>query len=119
MLSIAIITYNEEDNIRDALESVRWADEIVVVDSFSTDKTQEVCREYTDRVYSEEWAGFSAQKNRAIELTTQPWVLVLDADERVSDDLKAEIVRAISSPDSADGYYISRKNSFSGKWIKH
>ncbi len=119
MLSIAIITYNEENNIRDALESVSWADEIVVVDSFSTDKTLEICREYTDKIYSEEWAGFSAQKNRAIELTTQPWVLVLDADERVSEDLKSEIIRAISNPDPADGYYIARENYFSGRWIKH
>lgn len=119
MLSIAIITYNEEANIRDALESVRWADEIVVVDSLSTDKTLEICREYTDKVFSVEWSGFSGQKNKAVSLTTQPWVLVLDADERVSDDLKAEIVRAISNPDAADGYHIARKNYFSGKWIRH
>lgn len=119
MLSIAIITYNEELNIRDALESVKWADEIVVVDSFSTDKTLEICREYTDKVYSLKWSGFSAQKKSAINLTSQPWVLVLDSDERVSDDLKAEIVRAITNPDSADGYYIARKNFFLNKWIRH
>ncbi len=119
MLSVAIITYNEENNIRDALESVKWADEIVVVDSLSTDNTLEICKEYTDKITSAEWSGFSNQKNRAIKLTTQPWVLVLDADERVSDDLKAEIVRTITDPDSVDGYFISRKNYFAEKWIRH
>lgn len=119
MLSVAIITYNEEENIRDALESVKWADEIVVVDSFSTDKTQEICREYTDKVYPVKWSGFSSQKNKAISLTTQPWVLVLDADERVSEDLKSEIVRAMTDPAPADGYYIARQNFFSNKWIRH
>ncbi|MDO8281929.1 MAG: glycosyltransferase family 2 protein [Thermodesulfovibrionia bacterium] len=119
MLSVAIITYNEEENIREALESVKWADEIVVVDSFSTDKTQEICREYTDKVYPVEWAGFSAQKNTAISLTTQSWILVLDADERVSEDLKSEIVRAMTGTAPADGYYIARKNFFANKWIRH
>jgi glycosyltransferase involved in cell wall biosynthesis len=119
MLSVAIITYNEERNIRDALESVKWADEIVVVDSLSTDKTLDICKEYTDKTISVEWSGFSSQKNRAINLTTHPWVLVLDADERVSDDLKAEIVRTITDPDAVDGYFIARKNYFSKKWIRH
>jgi glycosyltransferase involved in cell wall biosynthesis len=66
MLSVTIITHNEESNIRDALESIKWADEIVVVDSFSTDKTLEICRQYTDKVFSFEWQGFSEQKNRAV-----------------------------------------------------
>ncbi len=65
MLSVAIITHNEESDIRDALESIKWADEIVV-DSFSTDKTLEICRQYTDKVFSFEWQGFSEQKNRAV-----------------------------------------------------
>ncbi len=133
MLSVAIITFNEEDNIKDALESVKWADEIVVVDSFSSDRTQEICREYTDKVFSFEWAGFSEQKNRAVSMTTQPWVLVLDADERVTDELKEEILNVVKNayPPSTpipqgegvrgrvDGYYLPRKNFFSGKWIRH
>lgn len=119
MLSVAIITYNEEKNILEALESVKWADEIVVVDSFSTDKTREICMEYTDKVYTVEWTGFSAQKNTAISLTTQPWILVLDADERVSEDLKSEIIRAMTGPAPEDGYYIARQNFFSDKWIRH
>jgi len=118
-LSVAIITHNEEDNIRDALESVKWADEIVVVDSFSTDRTLEMCREYTDKVYSIEWSGFAEQKNKAVSLTTHPWVLVLDADERVTDELRGEIIRIIKDESSKDGYYVPRKNYFAKKWIKH
>lgn len=119
MLSVAIITHNEEDNIRDALESVKWADEIVVVDSFSADRTQEICREYTDKVYSFEWSGFSGQKSRAVSMTTLPWVLVLDADERVTDSLRVEISTLLGDTPSADGYYVPRKNYFGDRWIKH
>lgn len=123
MLSVAIITYNEEDNIGDALESVKWADEIVVIDSFSTDRTQEICRQYTDKIYSVEWSGFAEQKNRAVSLTRYPWVLVLDADERVTDALRDEILSIVKNTGSdkrlMDGYYIPRKNYFSGRWIRH
>lgn len=119
MLSVVIITHNEEDNIRDALESVKWADEIVVVDSFSADRTAEICREYTDKVYSFEWAGFSEQKNKAVSMTTQPWVFVLDADERVTKELKDEILDVIKDKSSMDGYYVPRKNYFAYRWIKH
>jgi len=119
MLSIAIITHNEEENIRYALESIKWADEIVVVDSFSADRTQEICREYTDKVHSLEWAGFSEQKSKAISMTTYPWVLVLDADERVTDSLRDEIIALMRNNPSMDGYYIPRKNYFIKKWIRH
>ncbi|HLA49974.1 MAG TPA: glycosyltransferase family 2 protein [Thermodesulfovibrionia bacterium] len=135
MLSVAIITKNEEENIRDALESVKWANEIVVVDSFSADRTVEICREYTDKVYSFEWAGFSEQKNKAVSMTTQPWVFVLDADERVTEELKDEILNVVKNaypsptplPDTSgegvrgvvDGYYLPRKNYFARRWIKH
>src|SRR4030065_1925186 len=94
-LSVTIITLNEKQNIRDALESVKWADEIVVVDSFSTDRTRDICREYTDKVFTFEWPGFAEQKNKAVSMTTQPWVLVLDADERVTEALKEEILDII------------------------
>ncbi len=119
MLSVAIITHNEEDNIKDALESVKWADEIVVVDSFSTDKTLEICRQYTDRVFTLEWTGFADTKQEAVNLTTHPWVFVLDADERVTEELKDEIHNIIKDESSRDGYYVPRKNFFSGRWIKH
>lgn len=140
MLSVAIITYNEEDNIRDALESVKWADEIVVLDSFSTDRTLDICKEYTDKVFSSEWEGFSEQKNKAVSLTTGQWVLVLDADERVTEELKNEIISIVKNTSSdknypsptplpdvsgegmrgrGDGYYVPRKNYFGNKWMKH
>ncbi len=134
MLSVAIITHNEEDNIRDALESVKWADEIVIIDSFSTDRTLKICKEYTDKVYSIEWLGFAEQKNKAVSLTTHPWVLVLDADERVTEELREEIigiVRDMPYPSPTplpqgegargrvDGYYISRKNYFGNRWIRY
>ncbi len=119
MLSIAIITHNEEKNIRDALESVKWADEIIVVDANSTDSTPEICREYTDMVYSREWSGFSEQKNMAVSLTSHEWVLVLDADERVTDGLKNEIIKTINSNPEYAGYYVARKNHFGDRWIRH
>jgi glycosyltransferase involved in cell wall biosynthesis len=119
MLSVAIITHNEENNIKEALESVQWADEIVVVDAFSTDRTRDICREYTDNVFSHAWSGFSEQKNKAISLTTEPWVLVLDADERVTDKLRDEIISLLNNTPSHDGYFIPRKNYFGKRWIKH
>jgi glycosyltransferase involved in cell wall biosynthesis len=90
-LSVAIITKNEEANIRRTLESVRWAEEIVVVDSGSTDRTCEIAREMGAKVFVEEWKGFAAQKNSAIEKCTGDWILSLDADEEVSEELASEI----------------------------
>jgi glycosyltransferase involved in cell wall biosynthesis len=90
-ISVAVITKNEELNIRECLESVRWADEIVVVDNGSTDETPQICQSYRARVYIEEWKGFSRQKNSAIEKTRNEWVFSLDADERVSPSLRQEI----------------------------
>ena len=119
MLSVAIITHNEESNIRDALESIKWADEIVVIDSFSTDRTVEICRQYTDRVFTLEWTGFADTKQEAVNLTTHPWVFVLDADERVTVELKDEILNITKDKSSKDGYYLPRKNYFARRWIKH
>jgi len=118
-VSVVIITRNEEDNIGDCLESVKWAGEVIVVDSGSTDDTQDVCRQYGVAFHIEPWKGFSQQKNSAIEKATKPWVLSLDADERVTLPLKGEIGVILSDPDSKDGYFIKRKNFFLGKWIKH
>ena len=117
-ISVAIITKNEEANIRDCLESVRWADDIVVVDSGSTDQTLKICGEFPIRVFGEEWKGFARQKNSAIAKTRQEWVLSLDADERVTGKLKEEIARTLDSNQSLDGYFIARKNFFLGRWIK-
>jgi len=118
-ISVAIITKDEEQNIRDCLESVKWADEIVVVDNGSTDGTLEICQKYGARVYREEWKGFGAQKNSAIEKTGNEWVLNLDADERIPANLRQEIEKALEENPSIDGYYFARKNFFLGRWIRH
>jgi glycosyltransferase involved in cell wall biosynthesis len=117
-VSIAVITKNEETNIRDALDSVKDFDDIVVVDSFSDDKTIEICNEYTNRIFMHEWQGFSNQKQLAIDYTKNQWVLILDADERVTPDLKLEIIEKIKE-NTFSGFYIPRKNFFLGKWIRH
>lgn len=117
-LSVTIITLNEESNIRDALESVKWADEIVVVDSGSTDKTVDICREYTDKVFYNPWPGHIAQKNLAIEKSTHHWILSIDADERVTPELAGEIKRVLEGP-SVDAYAVPRLVFYLGRWIDH
>ena len=90
-ISVTIITLNEENNICECLQSLSWADEIVVLDSQSDDRTVELARRYTDRVFIEPWTGQGAQKNRAIDLAQGPWIFSIDADERVSPELAREI----------------------------
>jgi len=121
-LSVAIITKNEEANIRRTLESVKWADEIVVVDSGSTDRTCEIAREYGAKVFVEEWKGFAKQKNSALEKCTGDWILSLDADEEVSEELKDFLhstFRAGGDLPHTSALGIGRKNHFLGRWIKH
>lgn len=117
-VSVVIVTKNEEINIEDALKSVADAQEIIVVDSFSSDNTVEICRKYTDRVFQHEWEGFAKQKQRAVDYAEGPWVLILDADERVTPELKAEMLDAVSRKDCS-GFYMPRENYFIGKWIRH
>lgn len=117
-LSVIIITKNEASNIRECLESVKWADEIIVVDSGSTDATVEICREFTSHVYSHDWPGFGVQKNRALNYASQDWVLSLDADERVTPELRAEI-EAVILEDKTQGYEIPRLSSFCGRYMHH
>ena len=117
-LSVIIITKNEERNIRDCLESVKWANEIIVLDSGSTDKTIEIAREYTEKVHSTDWPGYGPQKQRALELASQEWVLTIDADERVSPALQKKIPKLIQSS-NFDGYKVKRPLIFCGKLIKY
>lgn len=117
-LSVTIITLNEERNIRDALESVKWADEIVVVDSGSTDRTVDICKEYTDRVFYNQWPGHIAQKNLAIDKASHQWILSIDADERVTSELAAEIKEVLKGP-KADAYSVPRHVFYLGRWINH
>ncbi|MBU1626942.1 glycosyltransferase family 2 protein [bacterium] len=118
-LSVIVPTFNEEHNIRDCLESVKWADEIFVVDSFSKDKTLEIASEYTNRIIKHEYVNSANQKNWAIPQATFEWVMIVDSDERVTQDLKEEILSILSSDNPSDGYYIPRVNTFLGKEIKH
>jgi glycosyltransferase involved in cell wall biosynthesis len=119
-LSVCIITRNEARNIGACLESVAWADEVVVLDSGSHDETEAICREFGVRFHTAtDWKGFGVQKNRALALTTGHWVLVLDADERVSDALRAEIVAAIADPDSSDVLEMPRLSHYCGRPMRH
>ena len=121
-LSIAIVALNEEANLGRVLDSVRWADEIVVVDSGSTDRTCDLARERGARVIYEPWRGYTGQKNYALELCTKDWVLSLDADEEVSPELAGEIQALLSATEAGGrdtGYSVPRKNLFLGRWIKH
>ncbi len=120
-LSVTIITLNEEENIRDCLESVKWADEIIVIDSESTDKTVDICKEYTEKIYLErEWHGFGKQKNLCIEKAKGPWILNIDADERITPELKKEVEHVLSGGQGRySGFYIPRKSFFIGKWIRY
>src|SRR6476660_5554915 len=92
-ISATVITFNEEHNIAEALESLAWADEIIVVDRESSDATIQIARQTTDRVFIREWQGYSSQKNFAAEQAQHDWIFSLDADERVSPELEAEIAR--------------------------
>ncbi len=118
-LSVAIVSHNEEANLGRTLESVKWADEIVVVDSGSTDRTCDIAREHGARVVMEPWRGYVAQKQYAIDLCTKDWILLLDADEEISAGLAQEIRAAIADPNAADGYRLPRKNLFLGRWMRH
>ena len=118
MLSVIIITKNEAEQIRECLESVRWADEMVILDSGSTDGTMDICREFTDNVFETDWPGFGPQKNRALEKATGDWVLSIDADERISPKLRQEIEQAMTSK-QYQGYEIPRSSYYCGRRIRH
>lgn len=119
-ITATVITLNEEHNIAAALESLAWADEIIVVDSQSGDRTVEIARTFTDRVYSRPWPGYSAQKNFAAEQATNDWIFSLDADERVSQELAGELrqLKQGGEPEEA-GYRMPRRTFYLGRWIKH
>jgi glycosyltransferase involved in cell wall biosynthesis len=118
-LSITVITLDEEERLRACLESVAWADEIVVVDAESRDKTTQIAREFTERVVVRPWPGFADQKNFALAQATGDWVLSLDADEEVSPELREEIQRLLAEPPTCEGYAVPRKNIFWGRWVRH
>ncbi|WP_115707459.1 glycosyltransferase family 2 protein [Legionella sainthelensi] len=117
-LSVIIITKNEEQNIRRCLESVQFADEIIVLDSGSTDSTVAIAKEYTGNVYSTDWPGYGAQKQRALSKAQCDWVLNLDADESVSQELQQEMIRAMAS-DSADAFRVAIQMYFYNQPLRY
>jgi glycosyltransferase involved in cell wall biosynthesis len=118
-ISICIICFNEEANIRKSLESSTWADEIIVVDSMSQDKTVEIAEEYTDNVYQRIWPGYVDQKNFSLSKATGDWILSIDADEEISQNLEREITEEIQKGNAKDGYSMPRLSYYQGRWIKH
>lgn len=118
-LSVIIITKNEAANMRACLESVAWADEVIVLDSGSTDDTVAIGKELRAQVHvSEGWPGFGQQKNRALGYATRDWVLSLDADERVTPELREQLTAAMANA-GYSGYYIPRLSQFCGKFVRH
>ena len=119
-ISVVIITKNESSNIRLCLESVKWADEIIVLDSGSTDDTVEICTELGAQVHTTtDWPGFGIQKNRALSYATGKWVLSLDADERISASLHTEIDAVTNNTKKYAAYEIPRLSSFCGQYMRH
>jgi glycosyltransferase involved in cell wall biosynthesis len=119
-VTVITLTLNEAHNIGPCLESVRWADEILVIDSGSTDDTIARARAYTTHVHEIEWRGYGAARNFALEKATGEWILWLDADERATPELAAEIQQILrDDPAGIDGYSIARRAYFLGRWIRH
>jgi glycosyltransferase involved in cell wall biosynthesis len=119
-ISVYMITYNNERTVERALKSIRWADEIVVVDSFSTDQTVEICRRYTDKVFQRKWPGHRDQYQYAADLTTRDWIMFVDADEEVPPELAEEIQRELNGrAGDVDGFFVYRRTYYLGRWIRY
>jgi len=119
-LSVIVITKNEERNIRSCLKSVQWADEIIVVDAGSLDRTVDIAKEFTQKIFSRPWDGYSAAKNFGLTQCTSEWIISLDADERVTPELQKEILDRLTSVDQkVTALSMPRRANFLGKWINH
>lgn len=118
-VSAVIIAYNDEPNLRPCLESVTWADELIVVDSYSTDATEKIAREYTDKVFQHEFHGFGRLRNEAVAHASHDWIFSLDTDERATPEVRDEIRRITRGSDGADAYFVPRRNYFLGREIRH
>jgi len=112
------LTFNEARQIRAVLESVKWADEVILVDSFSTDGTVEIAREFNARIVSEKFCGFGKLRNLALDAAAHDWIFSLDADERCTPELPAEIRGELAAP-RFDAYHVPRKSHFLGHWMRH
>ncbi len=118
-ISVTVRTFNEEKNLQECLESVSWADEIVVVDSLSTDNTVAIARKFTDRVILQKWLGHVGQSQFATDQTNDLWVLHIDADERVTPELRDEILALDLDTSPYDAYEMPRRHFFLQRWITH
>jgi glycosyltransferase involved in cell wall biosynthesis len=118
-LSVIIITKNEEKNIERCLKSVKWADEIIVVDSFSTDNTLNIVEKYTNNVYQAKWLGYANQRNFGVDQAKNDWILCIDSDEVVTLNLYKEIKETLESTPHHNGYYIPMKNFMFTRWMKY
>ncbi|MBN2348946.1 MAG: glycosyltransferase family 2 protein [Bacteroidales bacterium] len=118
-ITAIIPTGNEEENIEKAIQSVQFVDEIIVVDSFSTDRTVEIAKKYTPRVIQHEYVNSATQKNWTIPQASHNWILLLDADERVTPELQEEIQELLQNEPEEVAYWIYRKNYFMGRHLKH
>jgi (heptosyl)LPS beta-1,4-glucosyltransferase len=116
-LTATVITHNEEPNIERCLKSLSWVDEIVVVDSYSEDKTVEICKKYNCKVIQTAWQGFGKTKKFAVDNASNDWILSIDADEEVTDSLRNKIETLLIDPQH-NGYYVKRKSFYLGKEIK-
>ncbi len=117
-LSVYVIAFNEAEKIKDTIESVLWADEIVLVDSHSTDETPQIAQQLGARVVNVPFAGFGALRNEALKVCSHEWILSIDADERCTPAVRDEILSLIDDPRATDAYFIPRRNFFMGRWIR-
>jgi glycosyltransferase involved in cell wall biosynthesis len=119
MISVVIISKNEEKNIERCLKSVQWANEIIVIDADSADQSVKIAKSLNAKVIVKQWEGFAKQKEFAMHQASNEWVLSIDADEEVTSELKEEIIRTIELPHALNGYEIPRKSFFLDRWIKN
>ena len=119
LISVYIIAFNEAEKVRATIESAKWADEIILVDSWSTDDTAEIAQSMGAKVVQVDFKGFGDLRNKALDACSHEWIFSLDADERCTSEVAAEIRKITSSADSQDVYWTPRRNFFMGRWIKH
>ena len=118
-ITAIVLTFNEERQIRDCLESIKWVDEIVVIDSFSTDRTVEICKKYTDKIYQREYQRYARTRNWSLKFASFDWILAIDADERYIPELEEEIRQRITEDTDISGYFMPIRYFCFGKELKH